>query len=264
MTPGEPASARIGSDAAAAPERRSAVSDEGLLADQRAYYEARAPEYDDWFWRRGRYDRGPEATAEWFADVEVVRGELSRLPLDGARVLELAPGTGLWTELLAARADSVVGLDASPQMIERCRHRLGPLADHVELRIVDLFGWQPTERFDAVVFCFWISHVPDDRLDAFLERVSRSLEPGGRVFFCDALKTATSTAADHVLPADDQPVMTRRLDDGREFDIIKTYRSDGELTARCAAAGLDVRVSSTPTYFQYGIGRRRRPAANPR
>ena len=36
------------------------VNDDALLAEQRAYYRARAPEYDEWWQRHDRYDRGPD------------------------------------------------------------------------------------------------------------------------------------------------------------------------------------------------------------
>ena len=42
---------------------------DAILAGQQAYYRARAPEYDQWFLRQGRYDRGPEETAAWFSEV---------------------------------------------------------------------------------------------------------------------------------------------------------------------------------------------------
>jgi hypothetical protein len=38
-----------------------------LLEGQLAYYRARADEYDDWFLRRGRHDRGPEWNRRWFS-----------------------------------------------------------------------------------------------------------------------------------------------------------------------------------------------------
>jgi hypothetical protein len=52
---------------------------ETLLAEQVDYYRARAPEYDDWFLRRGRYDRGSARNRRWFEQVEVVRGRLETL-----------------------------------------------------------------------------------------------------------------------------------------------------------------------------------------
>jgi hypothetical protein len=43
-----------------------------VLHAQLAYYRARAAEYDEWFFRTGRYDRGPEHQAAWFAEVALV------------------------------------------------------------------------------------------------------------------------------------------------------------------------------------------------
>ena len=47
---------------------------EELLAGQADYYRKRAGEYDDWWFRRGRYDHGPDANALWFADAGEVQG----------------------------------------------------------------------------------------------------------------------------------------------------------------------------------------------
>ena len=40
---------------------------ERLLSEQRRYYSARAPEYDDWWFRRGRYALAADAREAWFA-----------------------------------------------------------------------------------------------------------------------------------------------------------------------------------------------------
>lgn len=227
-----------------------------ILVEQAEYYRARAPEYDRWFFREGRYDRGDAATALWFSEVEEVRGALARMPLDGADVIELAPGTGIWTELLVDRARHVTAVDASSEMVEENRRRLGDRARSVTFILADLFTWQPDHEYDAVVFCFWISHVPDSRLDAFLSRVSSMVRRGGAVFFLDGLREPTATADDQELPSPTEEVMVRRLDDGREFRIVKNFRKSDVLAARCRAAGLDVDVHETVTYFQYGVGTR--------
>ena len=53
------------------------MTEEGrLLDEQLAYYRARAGEYDEWFLREGRYDRGPEQRAEWFKEVGAVEAGL--------------------------------------------------------------------------------------------------------------------------------------------------------------------------------------------
>ena len=229
----------------------------GVLQEQIDYYRARATEYDDWFLRHGRYDHGAVATTNWFEQVGHVRAALATVPLDAAEVLELAPGTGIWTRELCARAKHVTAVDASPEMMELNRQRLGIDAAKVTFIEADLFDWQSERTFDAVVFCFWISHIPLVRLDPFLAKVAAMLRPGGWVFFLDARREPTSTAADHVLPGEREELMVRRLDDGREFTIVKNFWNARDLEARCLRAGLDVAVSETSDYFQFGIGRRR-------
>jgi 2-polyprenyl-3-methyl-5-hydroxy-6-metoxy-1,4-benzoquinol methylase len=234
------------------------VDAEQVLGEQLAYYRARAGEYDRWFAREGRYDRGPKARQMWSAELEQVRTALSQVPLDGADVIELAAGTGIWTEVLAGRAAHVTAVDASPEMIEQNRRRLADLASRVSYVLADLFTWDPGRIWDAVVFCFWISHVPDARLDSFLSKAAGLLRPGGAVFFLDGRPEPTSTAADHVLPAPGEEVVIRRLDDGRVYRIVKNFWPAQELRRRCRAAALDVTVAQTPTYFQYGTGTRPR------
>jgi hypothetical protein len=50
-----------------------------ILNDMMNYYRARANEYDEWFYRRGRYDQGPEANTPWFAEVDEVYTALDAL-----------------------------------------------------------------------------------------------------------------------------------------------------------------------------------------
>lgn len=225
-----------------------------VLAGQIDYYRARAAEYDSWFNRTGRHDKGGDVNQAWFTEVEMVRNGLATVRLDDADVLELAPGTGIWTEVIAARARSITAVDASPEMVEINRARLGDAAAKVEYVLADLFTWEPDRAYDAVVFCFWISHIPERLLDGFLAKVARALRPGGAVFFLDAQRESASLAVDHRLPDEGIEVMTRRLDDGREFTVVKNFWEPADLERRCAAAGLDVVVKTTERFFLYGVG----------
>src|ERR1700676_376597 len=146
------------------------MEDRPLLDQQIAYYRARAPEYDEWFLREKRYDRGPEHRKEWFRDVEQI-----------AAVLELACGTGLWTQRLAENNRRIVAVDSSPEVIAINRERLG--SANVEYTIADIFSWTPATTFDLVFFSFWLSHVPPGRFDAFWANVRAALRPGGQAFF---------------------------------------------------------------------------------
>lgn len=227
-----------------------------VLADMRDYYRARAAEYDQWFYRQGRYDHGAEANERWHSEAAEVFAALDELGVVGD-VLEFAPGTGIWTERLVRTARSIVAFDASPEMIAINRAKLAGQGDgRVTYQIGDIFAWQPDRAYDAVCFSFWISHVPLERLDQFLQTVAAALKPAGKVFFVDGQREPGTTAADHRLPEADAQTMTRRLNDGREYQIVKNFFEPTALSARCAAAGLTVEVRETATSFMYGVGRK--------
>lgn len=223
------------------------------LQTMMTYYKERASEYDEWFYRQGRYDRGPEGNVRWFAEVDEVDRALEELKMDGD-VLELAPGTGIWTEKLVRTATSITAVDASMEMIAVNRAKVA--SERITYLQADLFSWRPERTYDGVFFGFFISHVPLERLDSFLASVAAMLHPGGKVFFVDGRREPSSTAIDHELPTQDSQVMMRKLNDGRTFEIVKNFYDPIELAARCKRAGLDVEVRETANYFLYGTGTR--------
>jgi demethylmenaquinone methyltransferase/2-methoxy-6-polyprenyl-1,4-benzoquinol methylase len=221
-----------------------------LLSEQMAYYRARAREYDAWWHREGRYDRGAEANAQWFAEAREVEQSLESFAPVG-EVLELACGTGLWTRQLVRHAGRVTAVDASEEMLAINRARVGSeAADYVQ---ADLFEWAPARAaYDVCFFGFWLSHVPDSRFAGFWEMVRQGLRGGGRAFFIDSGRSERSTARDHRLPGESAETMVRRLDDGREFRIVKRFYEPRALERRLAGLGWRAEVRSTGEFFIYG------------
>ncbi|HEY8845062.1 MAG TPA: hypothetical protein VIM24_00240, partial [Candidatus Limnocylindrales bacterium] len=92
------------------------------------------------------------------------------------------------------------------------------------------------------------SHVARSRTAAFLEVARTWLGPGGRLAIIDSLQDPQSGAVDHAAPVGDQA--TRRLDDGREFTIVKVHRSIEETRAALTDAGFEaIEVSTTGRFF---------------
>jgi ubiquinone/menaquinone biosynthesis C-methylase UbiE len=226
-----------------------ATRDEDLIEQQKAYYRVRAGEYDEWFLREGRYDHGPEFRARWEREVEEVRSALERFRPVG-RVLELACGTGWWTEQLVRWADEVTAVDASAEVLALNAERVR--SSRVRRVQADLFAWTPDGAFDAVFFSFWLSHVPPERFEAFWAMVRGALNPGGRVFFVDSLRTELSTASDHILPDAGDIVAERKLNDGSRYSIYKIFYDPAHLQARLEALGWRAAVSGTASFFLYG------------
>jgi SAM-dependent methyltransferase len=224
-----------------------------FLSEQIEYYRARANEYDDWFFRRGRFDRGEEATRRWFDEVRVVERALDEFEPKGS-VLDLACGTGLWTQRLARYDTEITAVDSSPEVLTIAADRLGDA--QVGFVEADIFTFEPSTRYDVVFFSFWLSHVPPERFDDFWALVHRALAPEGRVFFVDSLAEETSTAMDHKLTDRDGARMRRKLEDGREFWVYKVFYQPHELMDHLGARGWDIEVNESGSYLLYGAGGR--------
>jgi demethylmenaquinone methyltransferase/2-methoxy-6-polyprenyl-1,4-benzoquinol methylase len=251
------ASADGAADAATPHDRRqpavTAATNRDVDAEMRAYYDARAPEYDDWYLRRGRYERGPVHDAAWNAELDAAGRWLDRLPIRG-EILELAAGTGWWSPLLAEKG-SLTLHDTSPAALDRARDRLLAHGLRAHLHVQDAWA-EPDRELDAVFAGFWLSHVPDDRLGRFLELAMRWLRPGGTFAFIDSLPDPHSGAIDHPPPSPDGTAM-RRLADEREFRIVKVIRPAPVLAAALQSAGYErIEVGVTGRFFVTGSAAR--------
>ena len=222
---------------------------ERLLSEQRRYYSARAPEYDDWWFRRGRYSLDADAAEAWFADVAELEAELERFAPRGD-VLELAAGTGNWTRHLVRYADRVTAVDAVPDVLELNRAKLGAAVDYV---LADVFAWEPPRPFDVCFFGFWLSHVPSGRIEAFWQLVDRALKPDGRVFLVDNAHLGDPR---HMVSASGE-TLRRSLSDGREFDIVKRFWAPAELERELATLGWQLSAGATANgHFVLASGQR--------
>jgi trans-aconitate 2-methyltransferase len=124
-------------------------------------------------WDAGTYHRVSTPQLEWAREV------IERLPLEGDEtVLDAGCGSGRVTELLLERLPNgrVIGVDASPAMIEKAREALGP---DVELIVSDLTAVDLSEEADAV-FSNAVFHWIEDH-DALFQRMFAALKPGGRM-----------------------------------------------------------------------------------
>lgn len=132
------------------------------------YYDARAPEYDDWYWGQGQYaDRDRPG---WFEEVARLLGSLASLP--AARTLDVACGTGFLTRHLHGE---IVGLDQSPAMLEVARRQV-PHASFVEGDGLELPF--PDDSFERVVTAHFYGHLEQiarERFVAEARRVAREL-----------------------------------------------------------------------------------------
>jgi SAM-dependent methyltransferase len=249
---------------------REALSRE-VLEEQVAYYRARAPVYDDWWEAQGTDPRSDELRELWLAERSLLEADIEEwcARLAEASVLELAAGTGNLTCLVAPHVGRLTAVDASPEVLAINARKLGAARDRVEFAVADLFEWEPPATYDAVVFGFWISHVPAGHWAAFWSMVRRCLRPGGSVWFCDNADPelgwrvgvlpqpeAHYVSADRTI--DPRTRITERvLPDGRSYRVVKQFFDPDELARDLAEYGIEATVTTTRWAFLLGRGVRR-------
>ncbi|HVS04739.1 MAG TPA: class I SAM-dependent methyltransferase [Candidatus Dormibacteraeota bacterium] len=222
---------------------------DALIADQIAYYRARAGEYDENLRQLERYVSLGGTVAGRPDDEDRKEVAILLNALDGMRpfdtVLELACGTGWWTQWLAHHARQVTAVDAAEEMLALNRERVK--AANVRYVRADIFSWRPDRQYDLVFFAFWMSHIPHDRFAAFWQLVRDSLAVNGQVFFIDELKRSWGLET----RVDDDAVL-RQLEDGRQFRAVKVFYEPSELETKLRTLGWNVEVRRAGRRFYWG------------
>jgi SAM-dependent methyltransferase len=198
------------------------------------YYSQRAPEYEEIYKREDPARRN---------ELRFIGKEL-RAAVSRRRVLELACGTGYWTELMAEVANHLTAVDASPEMLQFARAKVGR---HRNVQILGGDAYAPGDvpgRFNAGVAMFWFSHIHRARLGEFLEAFHRKLDADAIVFMADNV-FVPGIGGDLVHDREGlDTYKLRKLKDGSEHRIIKNYYSEAELKTI-----LEPHVASPTTSF---------------
>ena len=173
----------------------------------KAYYDARAPEFDDWYLGAGLYaDRDRPG---WDAELDGLIDAIQALP--SARTLDVACGTGFLTRHLRGE---IVGIDASERMLAIAQERVPSgeflAADALELPFDD-------GSFDRLFTGHFYGHLEDEERERFLgeaRRVAREL-------------VIVDSSVQHS-PVEEE-FQPRVLKDGSRWEVYKRYFSGSEL-----------------------------------
>ena len=200
------------------------------------YYRRRAGEYEEIY-----------AWPERQADLSILKESIPGI-LKGRNVLEIACGTGYWTQLIARTAKRIVATDLAPEPMAIARGK-----DYggcpVELRIADAYALDPSlGSFDAAFAGFWWSHVPLARRGAFLASLHARLQPGARVVMFDNRYVAGAMHAIAERDAGGNTYQRRRLADGSENRVLKNFPDEAELRACFSFAGF---LAYTPLQYYW-------------
>jgi ubiquinone/menaquinone biosynthesis C-methylase UbiE len=175
----------------------------------KAYYDARAHEYDDWVYGTGMF--ADRHRPDWHEERERLQEALAALP--PARTLDVACGTGWLTQHLRGE---IVGLDASESMLEVARERV-PDGEFV---VGDALALPfPEESFERLLTGHFYGHLEEPERVRFLTEARR---------VAAELVVVDSALHDGVEP---QQWQERVLNDGSRWEVFKRYFTGDELAS---------------------------------
>jgi SAM-dependent methyltransferase len=207
-------------------------------ADITSYYARRASEYEKVYVKP---ERQQELAAlkkllpQWFA---------------GQSVLEVACGTGYWTEFIAKAAVSILAVDINQEVLDiaRCKD-FGQCS--VQVRQADAYSLADIEgEFTAGFAGFWWSHVPKGRRSQFLQAFHAKLVPGARVILLENLYVRGSN--NPLSPTTDEEGNTfslRRLEDGSQWRVLKNFPTEAEVRQDLSPFACDIEYGAMKYYW---------------
>jgi 2-polyprenyl-3-methyl-5-hydroxy-6-metoxy-1,4-benzoquinol methylase len=182
----------------------------------KTYYKERAPIYDKVY-------NYPERQNDLRFLEDYVRQQIT-----GFDVLEIAAGTGYWTQFISQKAKSVLATDVTQEVLERLKDR--ELSSTVSTKVIDAYSLKDIpQQFDGAFAGLWLSHVPKQKLKEFVLGLHHHLSLGARVTFID-----NSTVQCRRLPITDKDkfcntYQDRLLDNGTTYKVLKNFPTREEL-----------------------------------
>jgi SAM-dependent methyltransferase len=177
--------------------------------------------------RAAEYERVYEIPA-WQPGIAELRRRVSAV-FAGRRVLEVACGTGYWTELIAGVATAVHATDLNDETLALARARPYPRGN-VTFAARDAYARHDgPARWDGGFAGLWLSHVDVTRMDAFLDAFHSHLRPGAVVLAFDESDDPTRTARGSRVDAAGNRYEARRLANGERYEIVKNFVDEPRL-----------------------------------
>ena len=186
--------------------------------------------------------------AERANDLSKVRERIAQL-VRGQTVLELACGTGYWTEVIAANADKVLATDILDEMIARAATRRFP-EGKVAFRKVDGLD-QPEDlgAFSCVFIGFWWSHLKRDEQDALLAQLRARLGRDVTLILLDDAYVEGSSTTIARTDAQGNTYEIVAAPDGERFELPKNYPADSALRKRLGGEVREIRIERLTYYW---------------
>jgi demethylmenaquinone methyltransferase/2-methoxy-6-polyprenyl-1,4-benzoquinol methylase len=201
------------------------------------YYARRAPEYERVYHRPERQE-----------DLRKLERRITQA-FRGLDVLEVACGTGYWTQFIAKQARSILATDCNREVIDIARGK-----DYTPFTVSfvesDAYSLTNIEGTRSAGFSgFWWSHVAKAKLSIFINTLHSKLDDHALVVLIDNRYVEGNSLPVSRHDAEGNTYQMRRLADGSEHEVVKNFPTKTALTQQLMPYAEDLEIELLTYYW---------------
>ena len=197
------------------------MSVEDLIKEMNEYYGDRVPFHDEYM-----------SYTDNLSMEKLLGPIIQRVEKDikGKDVLEIACGTGNWTQVLSKRARSVVATDIHEAYLVQAK-RKPYQKDNVVFKVADAYALDGIDRKFNLAFAsdFW-SHMPKSKIKSFIKTLHSKLLPGSKVIMIDIMpRPELDRKFFSHMDEEGNVIQKRILPNGKVYHVVKNFPTKKEL-----------------------------------
>jgi SAM-dependent methyltransferase len=199
------------------------------------YYKERAKEYEQVYTK-------PERQCDLISAEDILQNLFRNKD-----ILEVACGTGYWTDKIAKTARSIDASDVNKAVIEIARQK--HLGEAVRFEVADLYNIEIKERYEGLFGGFIWSHILVQDLDRFLEFISGILPRDGLIVFMDNKFVEGSSTPINSRDQFGNTYQLRKLRNGTTHSVLKNFPTEDFITKKLSGIGIDIQFINLEYYW---------------
>ncbi len=188
-----------------------------MKSELEIYYSRRAYEYEKIYEKPERQD-----------NLESLK-RLVKNFFQNKSVLEIACGTGYWTEIISKSAHSIVATDSSKEVLDLAGFK-SYKKDNVKFINDDALSLSKIiNTFDSAFCGFWLSHVHKKNIESFITKLHSKLSPDSVVVMVDNNYVEGSSFQVSKRDEEGNTYQRRKLEDSSKYEILKNFYPEDDL-----------------------------------
>jgi ubiquinone/menaquinone biosynthesis C-methylase UbiE len=207
------------------------MSVEDLIKEMNEYYRENVPYHDECM-----------SYTDNLSMEKLLGPVIQRIEKDikGKDVLEIACGTGNWTQVLSKRARSVMATDINEAYLIAAKKK-SYQKDNVVFKVADTYTLDGIDSKFNLAFAsdFW-SHMPKSKIESFIKTLHSKLLPGSEVIMIDMLRRPELDKMFSHMDDEENMIQKRTLPNGKEYHVVKNFPTEKELMDCLKVYGINI------------------------